>query len=59
MEQEFSEFRETNKSLEHDCSQFKDSVSHMCIAGTVLASWCLTTDVIQCEVLTTLLILSS
>ena len=40
MEQEFSEFRESNKSLRH-----KDSVFHMCHAGAVVASWSLTREV--------------
>ena len=38
MEQEFTEFRESNKSLKHELAQFKDPVSHMCFAGTVVAS---------------------
>ena len=42
MEQEFTEFRESNKSLKHE---FKDPVSHMCFAGTMVASWSLTQEV--------------
>ena len=45
MEPEFSEFRESNKSLKHECSLFKDSVSHMCLAGFVVASWSLKQEV--------------
>ena len=45
MEPEFSEFRESNKSLKYECSQFKDSVSHMCLAGFVVASWSLKQEV--------------
>ena len=38
MEQEFSEFKEFDKSLNHENkSQFKDPVSHTCLAGTVVA----------------------
>ena len=39
---EFSEFRESYKSLMH---QFKDPVSHMCLAGSVVGSWSLTLEV--------------
>ena len=28
-----------------NCAQFKDTVSHMCLASTVAASWFLTEDV--------------
>ena len=43
MKQEFSEFRESDKSVKHDSMvQFKDPDSHMCLAGTVVASWSLT-----------------
>ena len=28
-----------------NCVQFKDPVSHMCLAGTVVASWSLTQEV--------------
>ena len=45
MEQEFSEFRETDKSRSMNLSQFKDLASHMCLAGMVVASWFLTTEV--------------
>ena len=46
MEQEFGEteeFRESAKLLKHESlSQFKDPVSNMCLAGTVVVSWSLT-----------------
>ena len=31
-----------DKSLKHELDQFKDPVSHMCLAGAVVASWSLT-----------------
>ena len=34
MELKFSEFGESNKSLKYELGSFKDSVSHMCLAGT-------------------------
>ena len=42
---EFSDFRETDKSLKHELDQFKDPVSHMCLAGTVVAPWSLAQEV--------------
>ena len=46
MEQEFIEFSECDKSLKHKLgSVFKDPVSHMCLAGPVVASWSLTHEV--------------
>ena len=42
MEQEFSEFckfRESDKPLKHDWSQFKYLVSYMCFADAMVASW--------------------
>ena len=42
MKQEFSKFRESNKSLKHE---FKDPACHMCLTGTVIASWSLTQEV--------------
>ena len=39
MEQKFTEFRESGKSLKHEL------VSHMCLAGAVVASWSLTQEV--------------
>ena len=39
MEGKFSEFRESDKSLKYELGQFKDPVSHQCLAGTVKASW--------------------
>ena len=41
MEQEFAEFRESDKPLKH---------SHMFLAGTVVASWFLTQEVVRWEV---------
>ena len=38
MEQKLSEYRESDKSLEHEWGQFKDPVSDMCIAHSVVAS---------------------
>ena len=43
MEQESSEFGESDKSM--NWAQFKDPVSHMCLADTVAASWSLTQEV--------------
>ena len=42
---EFSEFKESDKSLKHELGAIKDPVSHMCLAGTVVASWSVTQDV--------------
>ena len=44
MEQEFSDFSESDKSLKDDLAsiQFKDPVSYMCLNGGVVASWSLT-----------------
>ena len=42
---EFSEFREADKSLMHEWPQFKDPVSHMCLAGAVVACWFVTQEV--------------
>ena len=39
---EFSEFRESDKSLKHELGQFKDPIAHICLAGAVVASWSLT-----------------
>ena len=33
---EFSKFMESDKSLMHELAQFKDFVSHMCLAGTMV-----------------------
>ena len=44
MEQEFSKFMESDKSP-MNWSQFKDSDSHMRLAGAVVASWSLTLGV--------------
>ena len=40
MEQEFTEFRESDKSLKHE------SGSHMCLAGAVLACWFVAQEVV-------------
>ena len=48
MEQEFTEFsvfKETDKSLKHELGSIQDPVSHMCLAGAVVASWSLTQKV--------------
>ena len=45
MEQDFSEFRESDKSLKHESGSIKNPVSHMCLAGTVVASCSLTQEV--------------
>ena len=37
MEQKFSEFRDSDKSLKHEL-EFKDPVFHICLAGTVVGS---------------------
>ena len=42
---EFSEFRESDKSLKHELGSIKDPVSYMCLAGAVVASWSLTQEV--------------
>ena len=36
---EFSEIREFDKSLKHELGSLKDLVSHMCLAGAVVALW--------------------
>ena len=36
---EFSEIREFDKSLKHELGSLKDLVSHMCLAGAVVAPW--------------------
>ena len=43
MKWKFSEFRESDNSL--NWGQFKDPVFHMCLAGTVVASWSQTQEV--------------
>ena len=46
MEQEFSEFMESDKLLKHELkAQFKDLVSHICLVGNVVASRSLTEEV--------------
>ena len=35
----FSEFRDSNKSQKHALGSIQILFSHMCFAGTVLASW--------------------
>ena len=47
MDQKFSEFREFGESVNNwsmNWAQFKDPVSHMCLAGTVVVSWSLTQE---------------
>ena len=39
---EFNKFGESDKSLKHELGPFKDPVSHICLAGTVIAPWSLT-----------------
>ena len=43
---ESSDFRESDKSLKHELGSIKDTVSFMCLAGTMVASWSLTQEVI-------------
>ena len=45
MEQKFSEFGESDKTLKHELSAYKDPVSHMSLAGAVVVSWSLTQEV--------------
>ena len=45
MEQEFSKFRESDKSLKHELESVNDPVFHMCLAGPVVASWSLIQEV--------------
>ena len=42
MEQKICEFRESKNDWSMNWVQFKDPASHMCLAGTVVASWSLT-----------------
>ena len=42
MKRNFSEFRESDKSLKHDLGHFKDPVSLMCLVDAMVASWSLT-----------------
>ena len=41
---EFSECRESDKSLKHDWGQLKHSFFHLCLASTVIASLALTLE---------------
>ena len=43
---EFSEFKESNKTLKHNLAQFKDPVFHMCLAGIMVASQSLTQELV-------------
>ena len=45
MEQEFSEFSESDKSLKHEMRSIKHPVCHMCLSGDVVASRFLTQEV--------------
>ena len=40
---EFSKFRESD-TVNHELDQFKDSVSHTCLAGLEVAFWSITQD---------------
>ena len=42
---EFSEFRESDKSVKHKLESVKDPVRNTCLAGAVLAYWSLTKEV--------------
>ena len=42
---EFSKFRKSDNCGSMNWSQFKDPISHMCLAGAVVASWSLTQEV--------------
>ena len=53
MEQEFTEcskFRESGNHRSMKWAQFKDPVCHMCLAGTVVASWSLIQEVARWQV---------
>ena len=50
MEQEFTEFRESDKLLKHKLDKFKDNVSNMCLVGAVVAFWFLTQEVARWQV---------
>ena len=57
MDQEFTKFGECDKSLKHvrHRAQFKDPVSHMCLAGAVVTCLSLTQEVAGWQVQTLLL----
>ena len=42
MERKFSKFRESTNQWSMNWGQFKDPVSHLCVAGAVVPSWSLT-----------------
>ena len=42
---EFSEFRESDKSLMHELDQLKDPFSHKCLADAVVTCWFVTQEV--------------
>ena len=44
MEHKFSELREIDKAQKH-ALKFKDHISHMSLAGAIIASWSLTQEV--------------
>ena len=49
MERQYSEFRkfkESDESLKHELGSIKYPVPHMCLAGTVVATWSLTQEVV-------------
>ena len=45
MEEEFSEFSESAKSLKHEMGSIKHPVCHMCLSGAVVESQSLTQEV--------------
>ena len=47
---EFTEFRESDKSVKQELGQFKDPVSHVCLAGAVIAPRSLTHEMAGCPV---------
>ena len=52
---EFSEFNESDNHRSMNWAHFKDPVSHMCLADTVVASWPLTQEMAGWQVRTILL----
>ena len=52
---ELLEFFLNGAELSLNWAWFKDAVSHMCLAGAVVASWSLTQDVAEWQVRTLLL----
>ena len=54
VEQEFSEFGESDKSLKHEMGSIKHPVCHMCLSGAVVASRSLTQEVAGLSPFTTM-----